>query len=383
MRKGKETPNRSAAPCRPKVRGRTTAWVAAAVAISFVAGWGASSWRAHQDELALGTPVPYSQRVGTRIGLSAELEAWLAKPDVELENADPLELNLLVAKGLPECSSIDIAACKRQVDGWADEIRAELAANPHGFENDRGKWGTRRRFELAVMGSVLMEDRRIGYVDRVSHSNAGHKFAHGVLQSGAGTCATLPVIWAALGRRLGHPISIAQVPEHLYCIVDDGQEKINLETTGSAHLSMNSDERMRRMCPPELVANGTFMRPFSNRELIGIFVGLRAEVWEAKGDFEKALSDYQRAHEIVPGNAVIAGNLMRAAGAVAQAINGRPSPAIAAAPEIGPIPMVRQALDVDAFNRETQARSGMPSGFPPASPNGPNVSSPNLGGMIR
>lgn len=164
-------------------------------------------------------------------GISPEIDTLLNAPEAELAEADVVELNLLVAKGLPECSDIDIAACKRRLDRWADEVRLLLAQDPQGFENNREKWKTRRRFELAVMGSVLKDDHGVRYVDKINHGDPSHKFALGIFKDGTGTCASLPVVWAALGRRLGHPISMAVAPEHLYCICDDGSEKINIEAS--------------------------------------------------------------------------------------------------------------------------------------------------------
>jgi hypothetical protein len=360
-----------------------------ALVLLAVVVWLGVAWQESRQRVVLleaelaGKAVTLPLPVVVLPGVSAELDAWLLKSDAELDKADLLELNLLVAKGLPEYSSLDIAACKQQLDKWAGEIRAVLAEDQHTFERAREKWGTRKRFELAVMGSVLMEDHQVRYVDKLDHGNADHKFSCGVLKNNTGTCATLPVIWTALGRRLGHTLSIALMPEHLYCIVQDGSATINIETTGTAHLSMNSDEKLRKMCPPELVKNGTYLRMLSNREMIAVFIGLRGEVWDTRGDVEKALSDYLRAHEISPGNSVIANHLLHAAQAMAQKhVYRLPQTALITSPdELDRTVGRKQYFDVEAINRENQARMNRgfssPQPFTP-SPPVPNPSAPNF-----
>jgi hypothetical protein len=277
--------------------------------LAFVAvQWHAAASRAARFESQAQASISSPQMDSSSVlpGISPELDAWLNASDETLQKADVLELNLLVAKGLPECKDINIADCKRQLDRWSDQVRTLLAQDPQGFEREREKWKTERRFELAVIGSVLKDDHGVRYVDKIDHGNLDHKFTIGIFKDGTGTCSSLPVVWTALGQRLGYPIRLAVAPEHLYCIYDDGTEKINIEATGSSHLGIRDEATIEKECPPALVKNGTFMRPLSNRELIGVFLGLRAEIWAARKDMEKALSDFQRAHELVPYNTNIA-----------------------------------------------------------------------------
>jgi len=306
---GKSAKKHAASSHAVKARSNYALWFPVVGMLAFVATCAAFyygfAYRQKSQELSAALQsriTPDEAREITLPAVEPELLRWLAMPDSELEKADVLELNLLVAKGLPECQGLDIAACKQQLDHWANEVRKTLADDPMGFEREKEKWGTRLRFELTVMGSVLMEDHQVRYVEKLDHCNADHKFAQGVLKSSTGSCATLPVVWAALGQRLGYPIKIALAPGHLYCVVNTGAEKINIETTASAHLSMNSDEKIRQWCPDALVKDGTFMRPLSNRELIGLFLMIRGEVWGARLEHEKSIADMGHAFKVIPWN---------------------------------------------------------------------------------
>jgi len=56
----------------------------------------------------------------------------MAMSDAELESMDPLVMNMVVAKGVPELAGIDFAKYAKVVDGWADRTGAALVAREPG-----------------------------------------------------------------------------------------------------------------------------------------------------------------------------------------------------------------------------------------------------------
>lgn len=54
-------------------------------------------------------------------------------------------------------------------------------------------------------------------------------FLTGVLTGHGGTCVTLPVLYAALGQRVGYPIAVASTWEHFYCVWGEGPNSFCLE----------------------------------------------------------------------------------------------------------------------------------------------------------
>ena len=71
--------------------------------------------------------------------------------------------------------------------------------------------------------------------------NPDDVFVTGLLRSRRGTCASFPVLIAALGRRVGYPIYLKMSYGHLFCFWDDGVERFNLDTNGEG-VDTQSDE---------------------------------------------------------------------------------------------------------------------------------------------
>jgi hypothetical protein len=82
--------------------------------------------------------------------------------------------------------------------------------------------------------------RRIDFTDSRQH------FIHGILEGFGGTCATLPVLYAAVGRRLGYPLKLASAVEHRFCRWDDPQSgvRFNIEASGRG-LGVHADDYYR------------------------------------------------------------------------------------------------------------------------------------------
>jgi hypothetical protein len=55
-------------------------------------------------------------------------------------------------------------------------------------------------------------------------------FIHGLLGGHGGSCVTMPVLYAAIGRRLRYPIKLVGAKQHTFCRWDDGAgERFNIE----------------------------------------------------------------------------------------------------------------------------------------------------------
>lgn len=54
-------------------------------------------------------------------------------------------------------------------------------------------------------------------------SDSRNLFIHGILTGFGGTCASMPVSYCAIGRRLGYPLRLCEANEH-FCRWDGGAE---------------------------------------------------------------------------------------------------------------------------------------------------------------
>src|ERR1051325_8464327 len=135
----------------------------------------------------------------------------------ELASTDIASLNLLSADSLPNADT-PIANYLRILDQWASRIKSEterhfcrFKAAPAEYENSEGY------FRMLMMAVVLYEDYGVRYnPERITiptatslndrfFSDSRDIFLHGLLgERRMGTCSSMPVLYVALGRRLGY-----------------------------------------------------------------------------------------------------------------------------------------------------------------------------------
>ncbi|MEZ5626231.1 MAG: transglutaminase family protein [Rhodocyclaceae bacterium] len=91
------------------------------------------------------------------------------------------------------------------------------------------------------------------------------------LNSRKGNCVSMPILFLALGERIGLDLSLATAPEHIFIkFRDDDGTLYNLETTSGA--GVTRDLWMRKQLPmtDAAINNGIYMRPLTKREAIGV-----------------------------------------------------------------------------------------------------------------
>ena len=68
----------------------------------------------------------------------------------------------------------------------------------------------------------------------IAFNDARDLFIHGVIDRRRETCVSLPVLYMAIGHRLGWPIRAATVPKHMFCRWEDPApgERFNMEASG-------------------------------------------------------------------------------------------------------------------------------------------------------
>jgi hypothetical protein len=68
-------------------------------------------------------------------------------------------------------------------------------------------------------------------------------FLHGIIAGRGGTCASLPVLYAAVGRRLGYPLKLVRTTQHLFLRWDDpGGERFNVEISNAGGIDTPPDD---------------------------------------------------------------------------------------------------------------------------------------------
>jgi hypothetical protein len=233
------------------------------------------------------------------------------QPERELARLDIAAMNLACAEGLPGADRIDWEKCLTTLDRWADSCRRFTAGVIPHFRAGRCDYPeSEQRFRIQAMVTHLQRDLGMRYHPDRREDNSVFQpedsFVHGVTQGEGGTCGNMPVLYAAVGRRLNYPIMLASSKSHLYCRWDGrvpGVEAFNIEASGDG-VSFVPDDYYRTgryAMPPETVEACGFLKTlFYPREELASFLGQRAECWMQEKNYGEAAIAFAWANEMHP-----------------------------------------------------------------------------------
>ncbi|NLW85655.1 MAG: hypothetical protein GXY38_02145 [Planctomycetes bacterium] len=204
------------------------------------------------------TTVASNDRAGAtktiKFGRAAKtLDELLSIPVEKLGEVDIAEMNLLCAVGLPGSEELDIDHALATLDQWAAKVAFET--NRHLYRVADPRYADHYRHSEAYLRAeflvqVLCEDVGVKYnlaaKDNFDFKDSRVAFIHGMIpmpgetlkDAPGGTCASMPVMVTAVGRRLGYPLKLATTQGHIF-VRWDGQnhanpawrERFNMEVT--------------------------------------------------------------------------------------------------------------------------------------------------------
>ena len=155
--------------------------------------------------------------------------------------------------------------------------------------------------------------------------DSGEGFLHGLLLGrGQGTCANLPVLYAAVGRRLGYPICLCLARRHVFCrwTSKDARERFNIEGSGVGLTTSEDGYYLNwpRPISPREVELGHFLRDLSPQEALAMFTATRGHCLLDRRHLAEAIEAYAHAHRLAPAQPHYFSFLL---GAINQEIQGR------------------------------------------------------------
>jgi hypothetical protein len=158
---------------------------------------------------------------------------------------------------------MDVAQNMLTLDEWAklvDKVTRQtlfhFKTNPAAFNNSEGV------FRMLALSSVLKRNLGVHYnpelkadsvPDDVFNRDANNCFICGVLsEKRTGTCASLPVLFVAVGRRLGYPLKLVTTASHFFVRWDGGagKERFNIEVTNDKGVNFHPDDYYRTWPQP-------------------------------------------------------------------------------------------------------------------------------------
>jgi tetratricopeptide (TPR) repeat protein len=261
------------------------------------------------------------EAVESEVGSLSEL---LEMSSEELAAVDIAERNLLCAAGLPGTKDLDIGRYLATLDRWAKRVAAETER--HVYRAHHPRWAEHYGHSEAYLRSefllqVLQQDLGVRYdmasSDDFSFADSRVAFLHGMIpaegqtieDTPGGTCASMPVLYVAIGRRLGYPLKLVTTDSHVFVRWDGRghsnaawRDRFNIEGAGQG-FSRFPDEyykRWPRRLTEEQVRKNRHLISLAAAEETALFLASRAHCLLDNGQAKEAAEAYRQAARLDP-----------------------------------------------------------------------------------
>jgi Transglutaminase-like superfamily len=235
----------------------------------------------------------------------------------ELSKRDIAAMNLACAEGLPGAENLDHAGLLDRLDYFARRVRQESAANYWRFRKRRYDYQNSEGYFLALaLVTVLQQSCGVRYnplkIDEDAVFDTADTFIFGILRDMGGTCATMPVVYVAVGRRLGYPMSLVAAfggkATHLFARWDDGKVRFNIEATGEG-MRCPTDAYYRTgrySTTSEIERDGLFLQSKASQQELATFLNGRMCCLRSAGRHRAAVDAAAWSSALDPENRLMA-----------------------------------------------------------------------------
>ncbi|HQZ66098.1 MAG TPA: hypothetical protein PLY87_13510, partial [Planctomycetaceae bacterium] len=163
-----------------------------------------------------------------------------------------------------------------------------------------------RHFLLPEKGSGFTGIMYGDCIKRHQRIDSRKWFIHGLLgPQRVGSCTSLPMLYAEVGRRLGYPIKLVPSLCHIFVRWEDGSERFNLEGTSPDYINCHPDEYYIDTPKPwtdRQKTCGYFLKSANARETLAIMLATRSMVLMFSGRLLEAGMMNSKAIELAPGD---------------------------------------------------------------------------------
>ncbi len=305
-RKRKSNGRARAAAAPSKRTFRVVPWLCLAVAL--VAGFFVVLWPRMRSHPPATASAP-SDTLPT-------LAQLLAMPPEQLAAVDIALMNLRCAEGLRGAESLDVGASLKMLDQYAARAKAETERHLYHYRDRPAEYeNSEAWFRLLMLNTVLQQDFGVRYnpqritspgifePNEIFFANARDVFVHGLTSPPVmGTCSSLPVLFVAVGRRLGYPLSLVSTKSHLFVRWQDSRDYFNVDAT-SIGLTRYGDEYFKtwpfKVSDEEIRLDG-YLKSMTPREELACFMSIRGSCLMSMRRFDEAVAAEAEAARLVP-----------------------------------------------------------------------------------
>jgi hypothetical protein len=221
--------------------------------------------------------------------------------DEQLAALDVAEVNLACAADFPDAPTAEmVTECLDRLNHYAKWIKVYTEERLPFFRANSKLYGNQESvFRVVTMISLLQQMYGVQYnpekiPDDVPFDLAD-TFIHGALLGQGGTCATLPVVYAAVGRRLGYPIKLVWTRQHQFCRWEGNGERFNIEANNFS-IDSPPDDKYRNgkyaVEDPSLERAYRWLESNTPRMELSGFLMQRGYRWFDLGNFKESTDSF-------------------------------------------------------------------------------------------
>ena len=277
-------------------------------------------WLAFLNRLSVAPSIRPAGATGDAVppALPMTYSELLAVEPSRLGDCDIALMNLLCAEGLPNAEGLDVQSALALLDKWATRVRTETQRHYYRFQKNPAEYEhSEGYFRMLMMAVVLYEDFQVRYnperiaspgqaaLDDGFFADSQDVFLHGLLgPRRMGTCSSMPVLYVALGRRLGYPLKLVTTKGHLFVRWESPVERFNVDATAKG-MNRYGDDYYRNWPFPlteaEINEHG-YLKSLSAAEELAVFLSIRGQCLVEAGRYAEAINSYQHAIRLRPAS---------------------------------------------------------------------------------
>jgi Transglutaminase-like superfamily len=206
----------------------------------------------------------------------------------QVADYDMAELNLLCGTGLNGNEKVNLNQCRKALDDLTKMVKAETERNWQRFQRNPSEYqNSEAYYRMGMLITVIRQDFKAKYnpklitdpskrtENEVFYKDASNVFLQGLLTGDKmGTCASMPVLYVAIGRRLGYPVYLVSTKGHLFCRWEDDKERMNFEGTGDG-VRIDPDEKYHKFpftLTQQEIENSTYLKNLTRAQELAIFL---------------------------------------------------------------------------------------------------------------
>ena len=239
------------------------------------------------DEVAVTSSPSNAQSINDK-----DFSFVLSLTPEQVANYDMAELNLLCGTGLNGNEKVNLNQCRKALDDLTKMVKAETERNWQRFQRNPSEYqNSEAYYRMGMLITVIRQDFKAKYnpklitdpskrtENEVFFKDASNVFLQCLLTGDKmGTCASMPVLYVAVGRRLGYPVHLVSTRGHLFCRWNDGKERMNFEGTGDG-IRIDPDEKYHKFpftLTQQEIENSTYLKNLTRAQELAIFLDIRA-----------------------------------------------------------------------------------------------------------